>query len=147
MPGLPAGEEGGHSSSGHPPGTVGRHPRCADMMPSAHLPLGWELTARAFPSRGTEGANRARPPPAPGTDWGAHMLRGKSGDAFSCSAVLAHACVLGRMLFLSAWLCGFVHGKGGEGIDTVQGWARGRCLCAVLTMGLGLAGCHTHCRR
>lgn len=54
------------------------------------------------------------------------VLQGKGGDAFSFSGVPSHAYVLGRMLFLSAWHCGFVHPKGGGGLNTGQGWAGSR---------------------
>lgn len=50
----------------------------------------------------------------------------KGGDAFSFSGVPSHAYVSGRMLFLSAWHCGFVHPKGGGGLDTGWGWAGSR---------------------
>lgn len=62
---------------------------------------------------------------------------GRSTDAVSFPGVPSHACISGRMLFLSACLCWLVHTTGGEGIDRVQGWAGGAAR-ALANNGLGL---------
>lgn len=61
---------------------------------------------------------------------------GRSTDAVSFPGVPSHACISGRMLFLSACLCWLVHTAGGEGIDRVQG-GQGALPVPSLTMGWG----------
>lgn len=76
----------------------------------------------------------------------AHVLWGKR--AFSFSGVPSHAYNSGRMLFLCAWHCRFVHLKGGESSKHRAGLgghqdgvgARGGCVCAAATMRPGAGG-------